>query len=383
MLAGAAVAVVLFLVASGDEKHVEAAFPPGQGGKIVFQKSQAGSYDIWVMDPDGSDQVNLTADQAEDAYYPSWSPDGTKIAYEVDVYDDGSDYDIWVMNADGSGKDGIAEAETLEGGPKWSPDGTKIAFHDGEDVWVMDSDGSDRDRLTDDPAFDCCADWSPDGSRIVFDSERSGDRVQWIMTADGSNPSMVPESVESDLGYRFSPDGQELVFYHHGDIYTMNVAGTERQQITDNDMNEHAPTWSADGTRIIFTREISESGQIFSMNPDGSDLVNLSNSAGYDGNPEQQRIAGTPGAWGDHNCSGAVDAVDGLLNLRFDAGLSANTGACPVFGESLPAGGPSLTWGDVDCDGAIGPVDALKLLRHDAGLSVQQEEGCPEIGASP
>ena len=90
----------------------------------------------------------------------------------------------------------------------------------------------------------------------------------------------------------------------------------------------------------------------------------------------------TPGEliWGDLNCSGDVDAVDALLTLRHDAGLPANTGDCPDFGEAVPAGGPSLTWGDIDCNGAINAVDALKLLRFDAGLSVEQEDGCPTIG---
>jgi hypothetical protein len=87
-------------------------------------------------------------------------------------------------------------------------------------------------------------------------------------------------------------------------------------------------------------------------------------------------------AWGDHNCSGDVDPVDGLLTLRFDAGLSADTGECPGFGEAVPGGGPGLAWGDVDCDRTISAIDGLKLLRHDAGLSVGQEAGCPEIGDS-
>jgi hypothetical protein len=93
----------------------------------------------------------------------------------------------------------------------------------------------------------------------------------------------------------------------------------------------------------------------------------------------------TPGQliWGDNNCSGEVDAVDALLTLRHDAGLSADTGACPEFGDAVPAGGPSFTWGDIDCDDTIGPVDALKLLRFDAGLSVEQPVGCPTIGESP
>jgi hypothetical protein len=73
--------------------------------------------------------------------------------------------------------------------------------------------------------------------------------------------------------------------------------------------------------------------------------------------------------------------VDGLLALRFDAGLEANTGDCPDMGQEVDVLNASLhPWGDVDCTGTVDPVDGLKLLRFDAGLSVQQEEGCPDIG---
>jgi hypothetical protein len=91
--------------------------------------------------------------------------------------------------------------------------------------------------------------------------------------------------------------------------------------------------------------------------------------------------AGQQVAWGDHNCSGSADPVDGLLNLRHDAGLGTETGDCPDLGTEVDVVGASLhPWGDVDCNGTVDPVDALKLLRYDAGLEVAQEEGCPEIG---
>ncbi len=85
--------------------------------------------------------------------------------------------------------------------------------------------------------------------------------------------------------------------------------------------------------------------------------------------------------WGDANCSGSADPVDSLLTLRFDAGLGANTGDCPDFGQVVDVALASPhSWGDVDCDGDITPVDSLKLLRFDAGLSVSQEADCPSIG---
>ncbi len=87
-------------------------------------------------------------------------------------------------------------------------------------------------------------------------------------------------------------------------------------------------------------------------------------------------------SWGDHNCSGSADPVDSLLTLRYDAGLSANTGDCPALGTTVDVAFASPhPWGDVDCGGEITPVDSLKLLRYDAGLSVAQEVDCPPIGS--
>jgi hypothetical protein len=87
--------------------------------------------------------------------------------------------------------------------------------------------------------------------------------------------------------------------------------------------------------------------------------------------------------WGDWNCSmSPPDPVDSLLTLRHDAGLGANTGSCPDFGEEVDVALASVhTWGDADCMGGVSPVDSLKILRFDAGLNVVQAQGCPPLGA--
>ena len=88
-------------------------------------------------------------------------------------------------------------------------------------------------------------------------------------------------------------------------------------------------------------------------------------------------------AWGDGNCSGTSPGpVDSLLTLRHDAGLSANTGDCPDFGQIVEVANASPhPWGDVDCSGEVNPVDSLKILRFDAGLVVTPTAGCPVIGS--
>jgi len=86
--------------------------------------------------------------------------------------------------------------------------------------------------------------------------------------------------------------------------------------------------------------------------------------------------------WGDNDCSGSVTPVDSLLTLRYDAGLSADTGDCPDFGQVVDVENASPhPCGDIDCSGAVNPIDSLKLLRHDAGLGVTQEAGCPAINS--
>ena len=96
--------------------------------------------------------------------------------------------------------------------------------------------------------------------------------------------------------------------------------------------------------------------------------------------------------WGNSNCSGEdhfgqPDPVDSLFILRGDAGLPADTGACPEMGAAIeiPIGSPFVDlpyiWGDFDCSGEMNPVDSLKLLRFDAGLPVIMFENCPPLAS--
>jgi hypothetical protein len=91
--------------------------------------------------------------------------------------------------------------------------------------------------------------------------------------------------------------------------------------------------------------------------------------------------AGEEIAWGDNNCSGAVDTEDALLVLAYAAELETDTGDCPEMGEQVDVANASThTWGNVDCSGAINATDALKLFKFTAGISGSQSGSCPDIG---
>src|SRR5829696_4754394 len=135
--------------------------------KIAFQSQRDGDPEVYVMNPDGTNQRRLTFDSLFDGE-PAFSPSGEKIVFSS--YRDGNS-ETYIMNADGSLQTNLTNNAAFDGYPAFSPDGKKIAFasdrggHLG--IWVMNVDGSNPTELADgvdgsEPAFNV---W---GTQIVF-----------------------------------------------------------------------------------------------------------------------------------------------------------------------------------------------------------------------
>ncbi|WP_205696022.1 PD40 domain-containing protein [Conexibacter sp. SYSU D00693] len=187
---------------------------------LVRSNRDEGHYDVWsVRVSDGGDPRQLTDDTADDRY-PVPSPDGTLIAFRSDR---AGDPDVWVMDADGANPRNLtAGSGRWESAPSWSPDGTRLAFERAElpgnpeddpaveasgEIWTMAVDGSDQRRLTTNGAKEEGPAWSPEGTRIAFTTERDDpDGDIWVMGADGSDqrPVFATPALEE------SPDWQPL-----------------------------------------------------------------------------------------------------------------------------------------------------------------------------
>ena len=178
------------------------------GERIAFSSDRTGDSEIFVMDPNGDNVVQLTNSPRED-WQPSWSPDGERIVFASPR---AGNWEIYVMDSDGENVLQLTHRLAIDWTPEWSPDGTRIAFaakgeagevvvaeESGEvvqavpgkgtwDVYVMDSNGENVIQLTDHPMSDFEPTWSPDSKYLAFASDRTEPVGVYVMNADGSDP---------------------------------------------------------------------------------------------------------------------------------------------------------------------------------------------------
>lgn len=276
---------------------------PGNG-KIAFETNRDGNFEIYVMNPDGTNQVNLTNNAAGD-FTPSFSSDGRKIVFGS--FRDNANGEIYVMNSDGSNQIRLTNNTEVEYSPAFSPNGSRIVFasrpdinSNNSDIYVMNSDGSNKTRLTNNggnvPSF------SPDGSKIVFTSGRDGDGSRiYIMNSDGTNQTKLTGASIYDDSPAFSPDGSKIVFFSgrngNAEIYVMNPDGTNQTRLTNNTAGDGQPAFSPDSSKIAFLSSRDGNDEIYTMNADGTNQTRLTNNPAIDGQPSWQRLStnGTSG----------------------------------------------------------------------------------------
>jgi Tol biopolymer transport system component len=160
------------------------------GARIVFSGRVAGATndDIYRIDADGSGLVQLTTDPGNDSL-AAYSPDGSRIVF---ISDRSGLEQVWLMNADGSDPVQLTFDDTFKTQvPDWSPDGSQIAYAAGDpgDILVMKADGSNQHTVIGGPADDFGPAWSPDGRQLAF--IRFDDRTVRVADADGSGAHVV------------------------------------------------------------------------------------------------------------------------------------------------------------------------------------------------
>jgi len=224
--------------------QVEPTWSP-DGTRIAFASRQGGTFDIFVMTADGTGTRRLTSTKENDKH-PTWSPDGSRIAFAR-----GGSGDIYVMNADGSGALRISDPLSEESDPAWSPDGRWISYvrrtpgTQVQEIWIMQPDGSERHALTSGGAKAYTPAWSPDSARMVFTSDQDGEVFElYTVGIDGKGLRSVTPTAGDLFEPAWSPDGSKIAFSEGGSIFAVELGGGDVEKLTDNENNDSSPVWN-------------------------------------------------------------------------------------------------------------------------------------------
>jgi uncharacterized protein YjdB len=228
------------------------------GSKIVYhgQDQSFAPYRIYVMNADGTGKGAIT-ETAWWSYDPAFSPGGSKIAFVSNRH--GGYLRIYVMDSDGSNVTLVSDttAASNAGEPSWSPDGSRIAYSGGGNIYVMDQNGSNRWIIAaaGDNTNNLSPSWSPDGTKIAFKRTTTtavgGTDTGHIciVAAEAGTPTCITSGSVIDRFPTWSPDGSMIAFdsKREGDVFTqiymVNVNGTGLTRITDGTTASAHPAW--------------------------------------------------------------------------------------------------------------------------------------------
>ena len=227
--------------------------------------------------------------------YPSFSPDGSKIAYMSNA--DG-DFDIYILYLNTSEQkiEKLTDAPGQDGMPVWSPDGSEIAFRSMRDghsqIYVMDENGNNQRNISNNKNNDEHPFWSSDGKRIIFCSDRTsteGERNVDIfeMNRDGSNIKQITKTPAVETYASWSPDNKKIICRRivdndNWEVFVMDADGSNPVNLTNNDGIDGWPVWSPDGKHIAYTSEFEDHTRIFIMDVDGKNKKRISDDAPTD-----------------------------------------------------------------------------------------------------
>ncbi|MHB1081086.1 MAG: TolB family protein [Prosthecobacter sp.] len=179
------------------------------GTRIAFYQPGEESSQIMTAAVDGTDLKQLTQENCFN-WTPRWSPDGRRLLFETTRNElpgggeGGGQRDIYVMDADGKNQTNLT-ANSYGHSAAWSPDGKHIAYMNNGSIFIMNSDGSSKKDVSHGKVRDSEPAWSPDGQWIAFTRTHKNSRAMdiWIMKSDGTGQRQI--TFNEGMTASFSP----------------------------------------------------------------------------------------------------------------------------------------------------------------------------------
>jgi Tol biopolymer transport system component len=237
------------------------------GIRLIYYANDFDVHGIYLYDLTQDTDIPLVTN-AENGMEPSWSPDGSRIAF-VKYSEGPKSCQIYTANIDGTESRQLTRGPYYNWTPRWSPDGRKLVLETTRnsnlepdvnsggyrDIYVMDANGQNQINLTK-KTYGHHPSWSPDGKSIAYMSYgESGAANIYVMKSDGSFKQNISHGVTRDSEPVWSPDGQWIAFTRTAnkpgdseamDIWIMKSDGTEQRQVTFNQSNftSYSPSWA-------------------------------------------------------------------------------------------------------------------------------------------
>lgn len=285
VLASTCVAVAGFAAVPGSAQ----ATVPGANGRIAFAADAGSGSQIYTIEPDGTGLRQITHVPG-DATSPDWSPDGRRIAFELD---DQTHAGIAIMNTDGSDLVDLTPTG-LNSQPAFTPDGHHLVYEcaacaGGDGIFLMRDDGSDAPglRLTTNPFTDegdSNPEVSPDGRTITFVRHQVDQQLQalFAVNIDGANlRQLTPYTLEVGIKHDWAPDGGNIALTPYADfpdhqspnVATIKPDGSGLRMLTrftGGGSAAFAGSYSPDGSWIAYRLQNKAQSGLWVIRPDGT-----------------------------------------------------------------------------------------------------------------